>query len=167
MWSWIKTIFMRPYLLAVLVGMGIHAMFELSSIFFETTDHVQLLRWQLNANPWSGIFQILIPFAVPFMIASVNKGIVREAMESQRYLLLDAHPGFVCHLDPAGQLIHCNPKNEDLIPGQEQDHNTDPAAVLQDNRHIESIDLEDNAGQLILRKSSDEIKGGTHANIQE
>lgn len=107
-WNFVKTIFAKPYLVSILVGFSIHILFEINTLLFYENRYVVNLIHEIINMPFSGSLQLLIPFIVPFIIATVSRKIVRESLDISRYSLFNDYPDLIIQVNAESKIIYLN-----------------------------------------------------------
>lgn len=99
---YLRQLFNRPWLVALMVGSAIHGLVTLDLWWFGSVDYLRI-HWQLLlANPTCAIIQLLIPYFVPWIITSMANRLNGKSRDDLLAAFPDTNPDLVIKLDAHG-----------------------------------------------------------------
>ncbi len=113
--SIIRYIFSRPPLTALLVGSSIHLFNQLNLYLSFGILHYQQWQNDFIDHPLYTLVDILIPFFVPWMVASFGCHISRFHRQQVMNMFPESNPDIVMTLDNSGAVQYLNKSGETLL----------------------------------------------------
>lgn len=99
---YLRQLFNRPWLVALLVGSTIHGLVTLDLWWFGSADYLPI-HWQLLLdNPVCAVIQLLIPYFVPWLIAGMANRLNGKSRDCLMAAFPEANPDLVIKLDSRG-----------------------------------------------------------------
>ncbi|HEB86914.1 MAG TPA: HD domain-containing protein [Gammaproteobacteria bacterium] len=132
--SIIRYIFSRPLLTALLVGTSIHLFNQLNLYLASGVLHFR--QWQngiFNHTAYT-LIDVLIPFFVPWMVASFGCYLSRFRQQQVMNMFPDSNPDIVMSLDNSGVVQYVNKSCETILKQLGIDR-TDAARLLPEHFH--------------------------------
>lgn len=105
---YLRQLFNRPWLVALVVGSVIHGLITLDLWWFGSADYLPI-HWQLLAdNPSCAVVQLLIPYFVPWVITSMSNRLNCKSRDCLMAAFPEANPDLVIKLDSHGAPRYIN-----------------------------------------------------------
>ncbi|MFC1583072.1 HD domain-containing phosphohydrolase [Candidatus Neomarinimicrobiota bacterium] len=120
-WNSVRYIFTRPTLASSSVGLGIHGLMQLSQWYFDDTSYLRGLLNNFIDSPVFGLFQIIIPFVVPYIVTVIGRRIRLEAETRSLQKFPQANPDLVMKLDASCNILFMNQSTESFLDQMELD----------------------------------------------
>lgn len=105
---WLRRIFTRPWLAALLVGFAIHGFNALNQWLAGAGSYLESRWLAIWMEPVFGFGQVLIPFLVPWLVTSVGRHLAGLNRAAVLAAFPDANPDVIIKLDSDGSPIYAN-----------------------------------------------------------
>lgn len=106
--NWLQRLFSRPWLAAIVVGSAIHG-FSTLNLWLTAPDNYLAHHWGLLlSHPGFGVTQLLIPFFVPWVVASIANYLNCLSREQLLNAFPESNPDLIIKLDEQGDPIYAN-----------------------------------------------------------
>jgi hypothetical protein len=105
---YLRQLFNRPWLVALVVGSAIHGLITLDLWWFGSAEYLPI-HWQLLIdNPVCAVIQLLIPYFVPWVITSMANRLNCKSRDCLMAAFPEANPDLVIKLDSHGTPRYIN-----------------------------------------------------------
>ncbi|MFQ6605456.1 MAG: HD-GYP domain-containing protein [Fidelibacterota bacterium] len=109
--DYIQRIFNKPWLVALLVGTAIHGSMELGAFLLLGHSYLRSLQENLTY----GMIRFIVPYLIPFIIASISRYLVNLSVRRNMEMFPEANPDMILRLDGDGNRIYTNPMTREFL----------------------------------------------------